>query len=55
MDDLDFYFDNYLGESDVILLIPDFIEFIKKENLAVLDDGALIANDGQDPPALITC
>ena len=54
LDDLDFYFDNYLGESDVILLIPDFIEFIKKENLAVLDDGALIANDGQDPPALIT-
>ncbi len=54
MNDLDFYFDNYLGESDVILLIPDFIEFIKKENLAVLDDGALIANDGQDPPALIT-
>ena len=54
LNDLDFYFDNYLGESDVILLIPDFIEFIKKENLAVLDDGALIANDGQDPPALIT-
>ena len=54
LDDLDFYFDNYLGESDVILLIPDFIEFIKKENLAVLDDGALIAKDGQDPPALIT-
>ena len=54
LDDLDFYFDHYLGESDVILLIPDFIEFIKKENLAVMDDGALIANDGQDPPALIT-
>ena len=54
LDDLDFYFDNYLGESDVISLLPDFIEYIKKDNLAILDDGALIANDGQDPPALIT-
>ena len=54
LDDLNFYFDNYLGESDVISLLPDFIEYIKKDNLAILDDGALIANDGQDPPALIT-
>lgn len=54
LNDLDFYFDNYLGESDVISLLPDFIEYIKKDNLAILDDGALIANDGQDPPALIT-
>jgi len=54
LDDLDFYFDNYLGESDVISLLPDFIEYIKKDNLAILDDDALIANDGQDPPALIT-
>ena len=54
LNDLDFYFDNYLGESDVISLLPDFIEYIKKDNLAILDDDALIANDGQDPPALIT-
>ena len=52
--DLDFNFDYYLGESDVISLLPDFINNLKKKNLVKIDDGALIANDSQDPPALIT-
>ena len=51
---LDFKFDYYLGESDVVELIPNYIEELKKANLVKLDQGALIANDGQDPPALIT-
>ena len=51
---LDFKFDYYLGESDVVELIPDYIEELKEANLVKLDQGALIANDGQDPPALIT-
>ena len=51
---LGFKFDYYLGESDVISLLPEFIEKLKKEELVKIDDGALISNDGQDPPALIT-
>ena len=31
-----------------------FISNLKKKELVKIDDGALIANDGQDPPALIT-
>mgnify|MGYP001376777871 FL=1 len=54
LSDLDFNFDYYLGESDVISLLPDFINNLKKKNLVKIDDGALIANDSQDPPALIT-
>ena len=51
---LGFEFDYYLGESDVISLLPEFIEKLKKEKLVKIDDGALISNDDQDPPALIT-
>jgi len=51
---LDFKFDYYLGESDVVELIPDYIEELKEANLVKLDQGALIANDRQTPPALIT-
>tara|TARA_Y100000816_G_scaffold221683_1_gene166672 strand:+ start:4242 stop:5879 length:1638 start_codon:yes stop_codon:yes gene_type:complete len=54
LSDLNFNFDYYLGESDVISLLPDFINNLKKKNLVKIDDGALIANDSQDPPALIT-
>ena len=54
LSDLDFNFDYYLGESDVISLLPDFINNLKKKTLVKIDDGALIANDNQDPPALIT-
>ena len=54
LDKLDFKFDYYLGESDVVELIPDYIEELKEANLVKLDQGALIANDGQTPPALIT-
>ncbi len=54
LSDLDFNFDYYLGESDVISLLPDFINNLKNKNLVKIDDGALIANDSQDPPALIT-
>tara|TARA_B100001559_G_scaffold313653_1_gene312986 strand:- start:1629 stop:3266 length:1638 start_codon:yes stop_codon:yes gene_type:complete len=51
---LGFEFDYYLGESDVIKLIPDYIEVLKKNKLVRYDQGALISNDNQDPPALIT-
>ena len=35
-------------------MLPDFINNLKKKTLVKIDDGALIANDNQDPPALIT-
>ena len=50
---LGFSFDLYNGESDVIKLIPDLVEKFKKENLVRYDEKALIANDNQDPPAII--
>ena len=51
---LGFEFDYYLGESDVIRLIPDYVKVLKKNKLVRYDQGALISNDNQDPPALIT-
>lgn len=51
---LDFKFDYYLGESDVVDILPNFIDNLKEKNLVKIDDGALIANDNQEPPALIT-
>ena len=51
--DLNYEFDLKYGESDVIDLIPGLIEKYKKLELAVIDDGALIANDKQDPPAIL--
>ena len=51
--DLNYEFDLQYGESDVIDLIPHLIEEYKKRELVVTDDGALIANDKQDPPALL--
>ena len=51
--DLNYEFDLQYGESDVIDLIPELIEEYKKQELVVTDDGALIANDKQDPPALL--
>ena len=50
---LNYEFDLQYGESDVIDLIPELIEKYKKLELAVIDDGALIANDKQDPPAIL--
>ena len=37
----------------MISLLPEFIEKLKEE-LVKSTNGALISNDGQDPPALIT-
>lgn len=51
--DLNYEFDLQYGESDVIGLIPELIEDYKKQELVVTDDGALIANDKQDPPAIL--
>ena len=51
--DLNYEFELQYGESDVIDLIPELIEEYKKQELVVTDDGALIANDKQEPPALL--
>ena len=51
--DLGFEFDLYKGESNVAQLIPDFIEKLKAKNLILLDEGAYIASDNQDPPAIV--
>ena len=51
--DLNYEFDLQYGESDVIDLIPQLIEEYKKRELVVTDDGALIANDKQEPPAIL--
>ena len=51
--DLGFEFDLYKGESNVAHLIPDFIEKLKSQDLISLDEGAYIASDNQDPPAIV--
>ncbi len=51
--DLGFEFDLYKGESNVAQLIPDFIEKLKSKELISLDEGAYIASDNQDPPAIV--
>ena len=50
---LNYEFDLQYGESDVIDLIPQLIEEYKERELVVTDDGALIANDKQNPPAIL--
>ena len=53
LDLLNFKFDLYNGESDVVDLIPKLIENLKNDNLIKVDDGALIATDDQKPPAIV--
>lgn len=53
LDLLGFKFDFYKGESDVVELIPEFILNLKKNKLIEIDEGALIATDKQDPPAIV--
>ena len=50
---LKYEFDLHYGESDVIDLIPELIKKYQKQKLIVTNDGALIANDKQDPPAIL--
>ena len=53
LEQLKFSFDFYKGESDVVNLIPKLIENLKDNNLVLIDDGALISNDSQNPPPII--
>ena len=53
LEQLKFSFDFYNGESDVVNLIPKLIENLKDNNLVLIDDGALISNDSQNPPPII--
>lgn len=53
LNELGFEFDIYKGESDVVKIIPEFIEKLKSKNLISLDEGAYIASDNQDPPAIV--
>ena len=53
LNDLGFKFDIYNGESSVANLIPEFIEKLKSKNLISLDEGAYVASDNQDPPAIV--
>ena len=50
---LEYEFDLHYGESDVVDLIPQLIKKYQKQKLIITDDGALIANDKQDPPAIL--
>ena len=53
LNELGFEFDIYKGESDVVKIIPKFIEKLKSKNLISLDEGAYVASDNQDPPAIV--
>jgi len=53
LEKMNFKFDLYKGESDVVTLIPDMMNNLKKKNLVKEDQGAIVANDNQDPPAIL--
>lgn len=50
---INFEFDLYKGESDVVELIPGLINSLKENNLVRLDQGALVANNNDNPPSII--
>ena len=50
---INFNFDLYKGESDVVKLIPDMMTKLKEQDLVKEDQGAIVANDNQDPPAIL--
>ncbi len=50
---INFEFDLYKGESDVVKLIPGLINSLKENNLVKLDQGALVANNNENPPSII--
>ena len=50
---INFHFDLYKGESDVVKLIPDMMTNLKEQGLVKEDQGAIVANDNQDPPAIL--
>ena len=50
---INFKFSLYKGESDVVALIPDIMSNLKVQNLVREDQGAIVANDNQDPPAIL--
>lgn len=50
---INFEFDLYRGESDVVELIPGLINSLKENNLVKLDQGALVANNNDNPPSII--
>lgn len=53
LEKMNFKFDLYKGESDVVTLIPDMMNNLKEKNLVKEDQGAIVANDNQDPPAIL--
>ncbi len=50
---LGYEFDQKLGESNVVGIIPDLIKNFENLGLVEVDEGALIACDKQDPPAIL--
>ena len=50
---LGYRFDQKFGESDVIDIIPDLLAKFDALGLTEIDDGALIASDKQEPPAIL--
>jgi len=50
---INFEFDLYKGESDVVELIPGLINSLKENDLVKLDQGALVANNNDNPPSII--
>ena len=53
LNEINFEFDLYKGESDVVELIPGLINSLKENNLIKLDQGALVANNNDNPPSII--
>jgi len=50
---INFEFNLYKGESDVVTLIPDMMKNLVNKNLVKEDQGAIVANDDQRPPAIL--
>ena len=50
---INFEFNLYKGESDVVKLIPDMMKALVNKNLVREDQGAVVANDDQNPPAIL--
>ena len=54
LQNLNYEFDLWRGESDVVDEVKTVVTDAKERNLVVEDDGALVSTEKEDPPILIT-
>lgn len=54
LQNLNYEFDLWRGESDVVDEVKTVVDDAKEKNLVVEDDGALVSTEKEDPPILIT-